>query len=362
MADNAYTTKPLSYWMCYPGDSGCTFHRMLLPAHFCAEEMAERGVTLLCGQGLPPGHDVYAMHGLPDPAAAYELVKIRRRGKTVVWSVDDDWLTLPDWNPVKPGEEGMATYEILARVAHHVVCSTEALAKTFRARTDRDPATVHVAPNLLDLSRFPTPPSETDADGRRFITLTPKTPVRVAWVGSHTHARDVEELVEPLSAFCAKFLPERRAEVVFMGMAPPARLLTKWLHRGLYHQPTTHLAGYQSVLNSIEPHVYLAPLDRCDFNRSKSNLRVIEGWALCAAPVATDFGEYASIRNGVDGRLVSTADQWSSALNRLVADHETRVQMAANGRARVEARYNWASPECRRPWVETFSKICGVQP
>lgn len=345
-----------SYWMYYPGDSGCLLHRFLLPTQFCREEMDERGVTIRCGDGLPDGHDVYAVHGLPRPQLVYALALLKRKGKTIVWSVDDDWLSIPDWNPAKPGEEGLATYELMLGVADHIVCSTRHLASTFHDHVA--PYRVHVAPNLLDVKRYPEPPYGENESGR-YMALKPVLPVRVVWVGSHTHEKDLDDVVDPLDQLCAKYLPSKM-ELVFMGMSPPAKLWSKYGHRGLMHQTTVPLVAYQSVVNSINPHVYLAPTAKVPFNLSKSAIRVMEGWALCAAPVATDWGEYAVIENGSDGRLVDTPDQWSSALTRLVTDHEERIRMASFGRMRVEQTMNWSVPQCRLPWIDALSRICGV--
>lgn len=342
-----------SVWLNYPGDNGCAYNRILLPTRFCREDMARRGVTLTCGDGLPPGHDVYVVNGLPPAQMVYDIANLKRKGATVVWSVDDDWLTVPEWNPANPGEGGLVTYEIMKNVADHVVVSTPYLATTFTRPN------VHTCPNLMDLSRFPQPEYQED-DTAKYMVLRPKTPVRIVWAGSHTHSKDVAELIDPLEEVCAKFLPGK-IEVVFFGMAPPGKLLTKYLHRGLYHQPSCPLATYQQVLNSIDAHVYLAPLAQVPFNLSKSSLRILEAWGLMAVPVATNWGEYGTITGGVDGRLAGSPGEWVSAISRLVTDHETRVRLALTGRMRVEQQYNWAVESCRSAWVEMFAKVCGVE-
>lgn len=325
--------------------------------------MKERGVDLVCGQGLPDGHDVYVVNGLPPAQMVYDIANLRRKGATFVWSVDDDWLSIPEWNPANPGEGGLVTYEIMSRLAHHIVVSTQHLASTFSDKS----VYVHTCPNLIDLAKFPVPPYA-EADGRRFMSLRPKSPVKVIWSGSHTHSKDVEVITDVLDEFCAKHVPYK-AEVVFFGMAPPAKLVTKYLHKGLWHEPTKPLANYQSVLNSIVcdlnsgepfPAVYLAPLAEVPFNLSKSNLRIMEAWGLCAVPVATDWGEYGCIDNGVDGRLVTDPGQWLSALNRLVTDHELRVQMASYGRMRVEQTMAWHVDKCREAWVKMFCDVAGI--
>lgn len=352
-----------SVWFMYPGDNGCAWHRCLLPARYCAPALAEAGWDLLVGEGLPVGHDIYVLHGLPVAQALGEIGKIKRRGATFVWSVDDDWSTIPDWNPANPGDSGMAVYEIMRRFADYIIVSTPALARTFSDRAD----TVLMAPNLLDVSVFPRLPVEEDGNGKSYVNVQPKLPVRVVWAGGPTHTGDLDPVTEVLDEFCAKYvLPDgngnhQRAVLIYFGAMPHPRLLRKYLNRGLFHQPMVPLASYQSVLNSIDAHVYLAPLAPIAFNESKSNLRVMEAWALCAAPVASAWGEYNCITSGSDGRLATTPDEWWSGLKRLVTDAEYRIRLAVNGRMRLERDYDWNKPECRAPWMKVFERLTGVK-
>lgn len=351
-----------SIWMLYPGDNGCSWHRCLTPARFCAPALEAQGWELLVGEGLPEGHDVYVLHGLPTVQALSEVGKIQRRGKTFVWSVDDDWASIPDWNPANPGVNGMAVYEILRKVADYIIVSTPALARTFADRAD----TVLVAPNLLDVKAFPPVPVEEDKDGKSYVNVQPKLPVRVVWAGGPTHVGDLEPVTEILDEFCDKYVLPRsdgvqRAVLIYYGAMAHPRLVRKYQNRGLYHQPMVPFASYQPVLNSIDAHVYLAPLAHIPFNESKSNLRVMESWALCAAPIVSAWGEYKCVQSGVDGRLASSPDEWYSGLVRLVTDAEYRIRLAVTGRMRVEEQYDWNRAECRRPWLDVYERLTGVR-
>lgn len=339
----------------YASDSACPFHRMLMPARFCAEAFKKHGWEINVGEGLPQGYDLYAFHGLPNETAIFEIAKLKRRGAKFLWSLDDDWLTIPDWNPAKPSEQGLAMYDLAKLQADWILVSTPALAATF----DDVKHKVVTAPNLLDLSAFPEVPYTRAEDGRRNYTLAVELPVRVVWSGGVTHKGDVEVVADAVGKVLTKHGPEKVA-VVFQGLAPPPELLRKHLHQGLYHQGQVPFPSYQKILNSIRPNVYLAPLAPIDFNLSKSNLRVMEGWALMSAPLATPHGEYNCIRDGVDGRLARTPEDWYYQLNRLVTEHEYRLQLAAEGRGRVEAEYDWNNPKCRRPWYEALATVFGV--
>lgn len=345
-----------SIWFHYNSKSACPWHRALQPARFCQPHFAESGWEFLCGEGFPGGHAVYVLNGLPTPDALYELAKLKRKGARVVWSVDDDWLSIPEWNPANPGELGMAAYELIRNFTDLVLTSTPALANTFADMGDR----VLCAPNLLDLSRFPAPKTRTE-NGVRYLTLEDKVklPVRVVWAGGPTHSGDLEVLTDVLDKLLSK-IPPSEMIVAYFGSTPHGRLVTKHMNRGLFHQEMVLFAAYQQVLNSMDPHVYLCPLSPVPFNESKSNLRIMESWALCAAPVATAWGEYNCVKNGHDGRLVHAPDEWESAVTRMVRDHEYRRDCAAHGRIRCEQQYDWNNPDCVKPWLRVFERLTGV--
>lgn len=335
----------------YSVDSACPYHRLLLPARYCRDEMAARGVELVAGEGMPPGYDVYFFHGLANQDGVLAFQKLKNKGAKFVWSVDDDWLTIPDWNPAKPDEDGIASYHLLKGLADWVLTSTPHLARTFSDVGRK----VLCAPNLMDVSAFPEVPYTTMPDGSRNYAFDVRLPVRVVWTGGVTHKKDVEVMTEAADMVLDRL--KGKAVVVYQGMSPPAPLLTKYLHRGLFHQKSVPFASYQSILNSVQANVYLAPLAKVDFNLAKSNLRVMEGWCLMAPPVATPWGEYNCIQSGVDGRYADSPDEWYSAIHRLVTDHPYRLTMAAEGRKRVEESYSWAEPSCRVDWVNAFTRI-----
>jgi glycosyltransferase involved in cell wall biosynthesis len=335
-------------------DGGCSWHRHLQPARFCGDYFRERGWDIQVGEGLGSDPDVFFWHGLPmnDVTTTALLMAFQNKGK-FVWSVDDDWLSVPDWNPAKPSPPSLAMYHVLKEMADYILVSTPHLASTFSDVKEK----VLITPNLIDVTAFPPMDTREDEKGTYPVMQPPKGPVRIVWSGGPTHKEDIGVLTEALDQLLSKYGSER-CVVVFNGMAPPPKLLTKYLARSLFHQPTVPFQVYQKTLNSIESHIYLAPMAAVPFNLSKSNLRVVEGWALRAPSVATDWGEYSCIRNGVDGRLVENdPEAWYSALVRLVLDHETRIQMALRGYARVVSEYNWKNPACRTPWIKAFSTI-----
>lgn len=345
-----------SIYLQYPYDSGCPYHRHLLPARFCGEDFGKAyGWEFHVGDGLPPGHDIYMLQGLPQESMVIQVARLKAQGCKFVWSLDDDWLTIPEWNPAKPSDNALAMWYLLRDMADWIVVSTPHLATTL----DSVKKKVLIAPNLLDLSVFDSREYTLTEDGRRAYNMSFSLPVRVVWTGGSTHKEDVAILEDCLDRLLSIY-DITKVVVIFQGMMPPPKLTRKYLHRGLFHQPAVPFASYQKIINSIEPHIYLAPLAPVEFNLSKSNLRIMESWALMSCPIASDWGEYSCIKSGQDGRLVSGSNEWWNVLDKLIRDHEYRLGMSANGRQRVEEEYDWNNKKCRRPWYEAFSKILEV--
>lgn len=328
-------------------ESTCSFERSFQPVRFCFEELKEESLELMVGQDLQPGCDWVVYNGLPTMEMLLRVQRIKNRGSKILWSIDDDFTTIPDWNPAKPNEDALACFEIAKRNSDMILCSTEHLRTTFSNRREVH-CPVVVAPNLMDLSIFPTPEYE-QGNPSKAVTL----PVRIVWVGGKTHKGDVEILEPVIRRILSKFGPER-AYFVFMGLTPPPNLMRDYLYRGLLWQPPVPFAQYRKTANSINPDIWLAPQAPIEFNKSKSSLRVMEGWCMDSAVVASAWGEYNCIHHGYDGLTCSTEDDWFEALNELILDHEKRIQMAADGRQRIKAKYNWLERSCREPWLNLF--------
>jgi len=89
-----------------------------------------------------------------------------------------------------------------------------------------------------------------------------------------------------------------------------------------------------------------------------SNIRCTEAWSLAAALVASPVGEYRLIEDGSDGFLCETQADWELVLSQLVRDSDLRTEVAAKGRQRVAAEWDWANADCRlRHWGDCCERI-----
>lgn len=342
----------------FPGDSACCHERLVQPARFCGPDWKRVGCDIDVADGIPDRCDWFGMTGLPNFTGFLTFMAIKYRGAKILWSVDDDFASIPDWSPAKRSPEELMIHDLMKVHADLILVSTPHLATKFADVADK----VVVAPNLVDLSRFPAPPEfERDGDGRLSSAFTVKLPIKVVWSGSVTHRGDIDVIEDALHAVLRRF-GERELRVIFFGQTPPKSILKEYLNRGVLYQAPVAFGDYRSVMNQIRPDVWLAPLEDCEFNYSKSNLRVLEGFALNAAVCASSVGEYRRVTSGEDGRLCDSTESWVSALSRLIGDHQYRMSLACEGRRRVESEFSWSDRTARRPWDALFSRVFGIEP
>jgi glycosyltransferase involved in cell wall biosynthesis len=87
--------------------------------------------------------------------------------------------------------------------------------------------------------------------------------------------------------------------------------------------------------------VGLMPLSDDEWSRSKCGGKILQYMACGIPPVCSPVGINTEvIRDGVNGYLASTADQWEQCLARLVGDPELRRRVGAQARRTVERHYS----------------------
>ena len=325
----------------YGGDA-CNLHRMLLPARYCGDLLAQEGIRVTCNDGIPNGDfDCFTWHGVPPgfDKAISQFVQWQNAGKYVAWSMDDDYRRIPAWNPVQMTGQMTALAAWASRFADHVLASTATLADTLRPRP------VHVAPNLIEVPVYEPMPKSGDT-------------IRIVYAGSNTHRGDVDQIVDAISEVLGKY---PHVEFIMFGNTHP-ELKRRHLYSGLTEWPSAPLADYWPIVRKWAPDIWLCPLVDCEFNRSKSSLKVLEGMAFKSAVVASDVTPYRDvIRIGHNGILVdpedSTGRGWVDALSLLIEDAKYRKELTEAGYETVHSRYNWHQRACIEPWMEYYRTL-----
>lgn len=333
-------------------DNGCYYHRAVLPARYCAKEALEAGVRvhLIRKTNLDESNldhfDVYVLHGMDAALNIPMIGRWKSQGKKFIWSIDDDYFCVPDHNAAKPNKTLLGALCIVRSLADEVWCSTHHLAEQTRRSVD---VLVRVLPNLLDMKPY------------RVTSLKRRRVVRTLWFGTSTHNKDVESYCEAIRLISkhAKGAYKDRVEFVFYGMSPSAKTEQDHLWSEVSFVPFTTFNEFHSTLTSLAGDIGACPLGDDLFNRSKSNLKILEMAALRQAVIASPVGPYEAKLPG----LIHAADgkAWCNEIVRLVEDEKHRADKASEIYEEVYSNWNWADSKCRKDWTEAFVAQSGVK-
>jgi O-antigen biosynthesis protein len=218
----------------------------------------------------------------------------------IVFALDDLITKLATSNPMRitipPNIQARLKYA-LARCDRMVV-STDYLAEAYQHLIPD----IRVVPNRLEQGIWLALKSKKN---------TCKKP-RIGWAGGTSHQDDLLLLKEIIEQ------TRHEADWIFMGMCPEEirPLLSE------YH-PLTSFHSYPKYLASLNLDIAVAPLADTDFNRGKSNLRLLEYGMLGIPVVCTDLTPY---QNSPAYRVKNTSQAWVSALRERIHDADTREQ------------------------------------
>lgn len=283
--------------------------------------------------------DVAWLYGCLYTTNLSQFMTWKRQGKKLVFGLDDLIWQFPEWRRDRIPDECRTMVEVLCEVADHLVASTPELVGPMG-----HPEKTTVAPNLLEVDSYnlPTPPTD---DGR----------IRILWSGAESHKGDLDLIDGPCHRVLQKY--GNRVEFIFLG-AGPDRTLRDWWGRGAKLVRWQDLSFYWDTVRHFKPHICLAPLVDCPFNRAKSSIRPLEAHSINAALVYSPVAEYAAVnRDGVTGLSAHTEDEWFDRICRLVDDRELRESLAAAAYTQCRSEWDWASEGGRRKWKPTVEAV-----
>lgn len=237
------------------------------------------------------------------------IAAVRASGARLVVEMDDDVLTRASIGRLsgQPSEDERlrASSARLVAAADQVIVSTDELAGRVRAATGQQEITT--VPNALDprLWKSRVRGTSGDEDG---VT-------RILYFGSRTHDRDLALLEAPMAALRSDLGDQ--VELVVVGVTAgetPAWATSLPVPKRAREYPR-FVPWLRS--NAHQWTVGVAPLVDDDFNRAKSELKLLEYAGLGLQVVASNVGPYRDCE--LLAHLVpNTTDAWTNALRNLV--------------------------------------------
>ena len=203
----------------------------------------------------------------------------------------------------------------ICRLAAHVTAGNEYLADYARRVNPR----VTVIPTTVDTARYtvePRPPNE--------------VPV-IGWTGSYSTVQHLDTLQPALR----RLAREERFRLRVIG-APGYKV------EGLDVEALTWRS--ETEVEDLRPlDVGVMPLPDDRWSRGKCGMKALQYMGLGVATVCSPVGVNSSIiRDGENGMLAATEDEWVGKLRRLLRDAPLRERLGREGRRTVEETYSAA--------------------
>lgn len=249
----------------------------------------------------------------------------RGQAKALVYDVEDNILGQQQGgaalnpNPIARFLKGASKARFLMRTADHVITSSPFL-NDFCLGLNKKRACTYVS-SSIDTDRFqPATPYSNDK------------PVVIGWTGT----------------FSSKvYLDLLRG--VFQRLAKRASFKLRVIGNFDYELPGVDLEVVQwsaaeevAQLQAFDIGVYPLPID--DWVLGKSGLKAIQYMAFALPCVATEVGTTPMlIRDGENGLLVRSEEEWEAALEKLIADPALRRRLGEAARKDAVAKYSLAA-------------------
>lgn len=218
-----------------------------------------------------------------------------------VYEIDDLFWQVPDTSIHKAGiaPDTKDRIKTAASICDAITVTTDALAKEMRRLTGMKD--IRILPNEVPMHFI-----NAALAGRRSATITSTKP-RVGWAGGIGHTGDLQIVAEIM-----KILGDE-VHWVFMGMTPPGVE-----QADVEYHPGVSFENYPAGLGALRLDIALAPLEDNNFNRCKSDLRLLEYGAAGFPTIASNIVTYQDCP--YVHRLPNDAQAWADAIREMLAD------------------------------------------
>lgn len=330
VSDVGGAVSTVVYWLA--DRTACGQYRCLLPG----EALRERGHEIIADETMTMGNidraDVFVGQRVSKtgPSKLWQaLAREKGRTRRMVYELDDDVFALANESS---NPNHIVWPVLLDNVRANLACadavtvSTDVLADVVSAHTS---APVHVVPNgvpdtLADMARLPR-----------------THPRMFGWSGSATHDGDwaFNSTADQIAGWFSHSFVAQGWNLRTIGAfpAPLDKALGCPRPWSLHHDGTPDLQLYYKRLRQWFD-VGLAPLAPTVFNKSKSDLRLLELAALGIPWIASNVGPYSADGEARGGLRVVGKTTWPAAMTAVAGDADMRRSLRNNGRAWAATR------------------------
>lgn len=309
-----------------PENSGVAFYRFYQPL----EELKERGLIELRSWGfdftgkhldMPTSKelkeisdwgDIFIFGRMDTPEYLKTIQTIKEfSGKKVLLDIDDNIFSITPYLPAhqayNPNGPAIKIHEEIAKYVDGIIVSTPALEEIYKKYNK-----VWTIENGIKYIQ-----NRKIHDG-----------INIGYMCSGSHLENAQIIEAAIIKILSKY-PQTRFYYTkaFQGFMErvPQNIVSQ-----INYVPFFPLKDYLKYVNNLNLDIGLAPLMSNDFNRCKSNIRVLEYWQNRTAVIASPLDEYSkTITHGFDGFLAKD-DEWVNWLEELIKNEGLRNYMISN--------------------------------
>jgi glycosyltransferase involved in cell wall biosynthesis len=320
--------------------SGVEYHRLIIPHASLEDE-----ITAIQSIDHQPDEffhnfDLIVTSRVVSKIGNQEILwnQLKRLGIPVVVDTDDHWI-IPKSHPMYNNWAGKAEQIIYnLKNATHVTCTTNHL-KALVLPYNKN---VTIIPNSIDFNQ-PQWKEDLEIKGKK------DSKVHIGWSGSVTHMQDILELSDTFLSMTSNPDLRGKYKLILSGYVDKD---TIWKE---YERIFT--SGYRidesqySRINAMDVNTYAAaydlmdigliPLRSNDFNKAKSELKMIEMGAKGLGVIVSNEYPYTNIINHkINCLAVNSKKEWYNAIKLLIDNPNLRKDLASNLHEQVKKDFN----------------------
>ncbi len=297
----------------------CEYVRVTAPCNAIGAQLtAFHGEDDFSEQSISDSDMVIIQRTYPSFREKYQKVIefARKHNKPIVFELDDYLFDLPEDHPDR--QSGAYVGDLLTMLyalsdADFVTVPT----KILKEKLEPFNQNIVVIPNFIDEELWQYAEGVEQAE--------PKDQIVIGYMGSYTHQSDLDSIMPVL----VKVEEEYGEKVKFKvwGVPLPSELasLENFEYLPSISSVYTEFAD-QFKQEKID--IFIAPLIDNEFNRAKSHLKYLEYSAMQVPGVFSDLEPYSTVvKDGVNGFLASTQDEWYEKISKLIEDSNLRKRV-----------------------------------
>lgn len=327
--------------MIIPSENGVAYHRMIGPM---ADLARNHGIHVSQVNGMSKefldrleGTDIVMFNRVmpPDDQSVETIKAIQELGIKVWCDVDDSWHLHAGHLLEHHYRKDRVSYRISESIkaSDIVTCTHEYLAKKIRPLNPN----VRIIPNAIN----------PDEEQWKYNPINKKPDV-FGWMGSAAHELDLKELLRPMKKYwqddkltyrliLAGFSMNQldfwnRAQDYLTGGRKAAKMRVGSMS-------AMHFSEYAALIDSMD--IGLIPLADNEFNRCKSELKVLEFAAKGKAVIVTAIHPYTNVCNEDNSFLCHEPMDFYRHLKKIERNPAIAIEKAARLHEDCKRLYNW---------------------